>query len=70
MRQTTAGVLERFDLTIELSGSAAGLNLAIGATGFEGRVVVGSWYGDKSVPWIWERIFIAGGCNSASSVAR
>ena len=44
-----AGVLERFDLTIELSGSAAGLNLAIGATGFEGRVVVGSWYGDKSV---------------------
>ena len=45
-----AGVLERFDLTIELSGSAEGLNLAIGATGFEGRVVVGSWYGDKPVP--------------------
>ena len=44
-----AGVLERFDLTIELSGSAEGLNLAIGAAGFEGRVVVGSWYGDKSV---------------------
>ncbi len=42
--------LEGVDLTIELSGTPAGLNLAINATGFEGRVVVGSWYGDEPVP--------------------
>jgi threonine dehydrogenase-like Zn-dependent dehydrogenase len=45
-----ASDFEDFDLTIELSGTAAGLDLAIAATGFEGRVVVGSWYGDKPVP--------------------
>ena len=42
--------LEDFDLTFELSGTSAGLDVAIAATGFEGRVVVGSWYGDKAVP--------------------
>ena len=36
-----------FDLSFELSGTAAGLNIAIAATGFEGRVVIGSWYGAK-----------------------
>ena len=36
-----------FDLSFELSGTAAGLNVAIAATGFEGRVVIGSWYGAK-----------------------
>jgi len=36
-----------FDLSLELSGTAAGLNVAIAATGFEGRVVIGSWYGAK-----------------------
>lgn len=35
------------DLTYELSGDPAGLSLAIAATGFDGRVVVGSWYGTK-----------------------
>jgi 2-desacetyl-2-hydroxyethyl bacteriochlorophyllide A dehydrogenase len=36
-----------FDLTIEVSGSPAALDLAVAATGVEGRVVVGSWYGGK-----------------------
>ena len=36
-----------FDLTLEVSGSPEALDLALAATGFEGRVIVGSWYGDK-----------------------
>lgn len=36
------------DLTFEISGSPAALDQAIGATGFAGRVIVGSWYGNKS----------------------
>jgi 2-desacetyl-2-hydroxyethyl bacteriochlorophyllide A dehydrogenase len=36
-----------FDLTFEVSGSPDALNGAIAATGVEGRVIVGSWYGDK-----------------------
>jgi 2-desacetyl-2-hydroxyethyl bacteriochlorophyllide A dehydrogenase len=36
-----------FDLSIEISGDPGGLNVAIAATGREGRVVVGSWYGEK-----------------------
>lgn len=38
-----------FDLVFEVSGAAAGLELAVAATGFEGRVVIGSWYGDEPV---------------------
>jgi len=37
------------DLTYELSGAPATLNLAISATRFSGRLVVGSWYGNKPV---------------------
>ncbi len=37
------------DLTYEVSGSPAALDLAIAATGFNGRVVIGSWYGRKLV---------------------
>jgi 2-desacetyl-2-hydroxyethyl bacteriochlorophyllide A dehydrogenase len=37
------------DLTFELSGAPAALDQAIRATGFGGRVVIGSWYGQKSV---------------------
>jgi 2-desacetyl-2-hydroxyethyl bacteriochlorophyllide A dehydrogenase len=37
-----------FDLTFELSGSPAALTGAIATTGNEGRLVVGSWYGNKS----------------------
>ena len=35
------------DLTFELSGAPAALNQAIEVTGFDGRVVIGSWYGKK-----------------------
>jgi 2-desacetyl-2-hydroxyethyl bacteriochlorophyllide A dehydrogenase len=35
------------DLTYELSGSPEALDLAVAATGFSGRVVIGSWYGQK-----------------------
>jgi 2-desacetyl-2-hydroxyethyl bacteriochlorophyllide A dehydrogenase len=37
------------DLSLELSGSATALNDAIAVTGFNGRIVVGSWYGTKPV---------------------
>lgn len=42
-----AGELRDLDLTFELSGNPAALNAAIGALGFGGRVVLGSWYGSK-----------------------
>jgi threonine dehydrogenase-like Zn-dependent dehydrogenase len=35
------------DLSYELSGNPAALDMAIAATGFNGRVVIGSWYGQK-----------------------
>jgi 2-desacetyl-2-hydroxyethyl bacteriochlorophyllide A dehydrogenase len=35
------------DLVYELSGDPAALDLALAAAGREGRVVIGSWYGDK-----------------------
>lgn len=35
------------DLTLELSGAPAALNQAIESTAFSGRVVIGSWYGEK-----------------------
>ena len=35
------------DLTFELSGSPHALDLALRFTGFEGRVIMGSWYGIK-----------------------
>lgn len=35
------------DLTYELSGEPGALNQAIAVTGFDGRIVVGSWYGSK-----------------------
>lgn len=37
------------DLAYELSGSPDALDQAIAATGYSGRVVVGSWYGRKRV---------------------
>ncbi|MCS6906760.1 MAG: zinc-binding alcohol dehydrogenase [Anaerolineales bacterium] len=37
----------RYDLVFEVSGSPAALNLAILLCGFDGRIVVGSWYGTK-----------------------
>ena len=38
---------QSFDLTFELSGSPFALNDAIAMTAFSGRVVIGSWYGEK-----------------------
>lgn len=38
-----------FDLVIELSGNGEALNRAIEMTGFSGRILVGSWYGNKRV---------------------
>ncbi len=37
------------DLTFELSGNPAALNEAIALTAFSGRIVIGSWYGEKQV---------------------
>ncbi len=37
------------DLAYELSGNPDALNAAIDATGYAGRIVVGSWYGTKPV---------------------
>ena len=42
--------LNGFDLGFELSGDMATLNQAIEAAGFDGRIVVGSWYGTQSQP--------------------
>jgi 2-desacetyl-2-hydroxyethyl bacteriochlorophyllide A dehydrogenase len=38
------------DLTFELSGVPQALDAAIALTGFSGRIVVGSWYGQKRAP--------------------
>lgn len=36
-----------FDLTVEVSGHPGGLQTAIDSTGSNGRIVIGSWYGEK-----------------------
>jgi threonine dehydrogenase-like Zn-dependent dehydrogenase len=41
---------ESADLVYELSGSPAALNTALALIGFAGRVVIGSWYGQKQAP--------------------
>ena len=38
------------DLVFELSGAPQALNQAIEVAGFDGRIVVGSWYGTKKAP--------------------
>ena len=38
-----------FDLALELSGVPVALNAAVERVGFAGRVIVGSWYGQKPV---------------------
>lgn len=37
------------DLTFELSGNPSALNEAVALTRFSGRIVIGSWYGEKQV---------------------
>jgi 2-desacetyl-2-hydroxyethyl bacteriochlorophyllide A dehydrogenase len=41
------GAAQGADLAYELSGSPEALDAAVAATGYSGRVVVGSWYGTK-----------------------
>jgi 2-desacetyl-2-hydroxyethyl bacteriochlorophyllide A dehydrogenase len=38
------------DLTIELTGAPSALNEALALTAFSGRIVIGSWYGEKHAP--------------------
>ncbi len=38
------------DLSLELSGAPEALNDALTLTGFGGRILVGSWYGEKRAP--------------------
>ncbi|VAW36074.1 Threonine dehydrogenase and related Zn-dependent dehydrogenases [hydrothermal vent metagenome] len=35
------------DLAFELSGNPAALDMAVGLMGFNGRILIGSWYGNK-----------------------
>jgi threonine dehydrogenase-like Zn-dependent dehydrogenase len=39
-----------FDLIFELTGSPSALDLAIELAGFDSRIVIGSWYGEKRAP--------------------
>jgi len=39
--------LDSFDLVFELTGSPSALNTSIEHTAFSGRIVIGSWYGQK-----------------------
>ncbi|MDX1377556.1 MAG: zinc-binding alcohol dehydrogenase [Anaerolineales bacterium] len=41
------GYAQSVDLTFELSGSPSALNTALAMTNFSGRIVIGSWYGEK-----------------------
>lgn len=38
-----------FDLTLELSGNPSALQSAVSHSGYAGRILVGSWYGNKTV---------------------
>ncbi len=42
-----SGYAQNFDLTFELTGSPFALDVAISFTTFSGRIVIGSWYGEK-----------------------
>jgi len=48
--QALLASLNGADLVFELSGDMAALNQAIESAGFDGRIVVGSWYGTRSQP--------------------
>jgi 2-desacetyl-2-hydroxyethyl bacteriochlorophyllide A dehydrogenase len=49
-RQETMRLLKKgADLTFELSGNPTALNDALSLTCFSGRIVIGSWYGEKQV---------------------
>ena len=44
---SSAYTQRKFDLTLELSGNPAALNDALALTAFSGRIIIGSWYGEK-----------------------
>jgi 2-desacetyl-2-hydroxyethyl bacteriochlorophyllide A dehydrogenase len=46
-KDSTAYAQRKFDLTFELSGNPSALNTALSLTCFSGRIVIGSWYGEK-----------------------
>ena len=48
-KQALSILKEGADLTFELSGNPSALNDAIALTRFSGRIVVGSWYGEKEM---------------------
>ncbi|MCC6299225.1 MAG: zinc-binding alcohol dehydrogenase [Anaerolineales bacterium] len=48
--KSQSGYTQNFDLTFELTGSPSALDDAIAMTTFSGRIVIGSWYGDKRAP--------------------
>lgn len=50
LEQGQSSLSEEADLTYELSGSPDALNQAIAITGYAGKVVIGSWYGQKKAP--------------------
>ncbi|HLO15678.1 MAG TPA: zinc-binding alcohol dehydrogenase [Anaerolineales bacterium] len=46
-KQALVSLHQGADLTFELSGRPETLNDALALTGFSGRIVIGSWYGEK-----------------------
>jgi 2-desacetyl-2-hydroxyethyl bacteriochlorophyllide A dehydrogenase len=49
-QNTQSGYAKNFDLTFELTGSPSTLEGAIACTAFSGRIMIGSWYGEKRAP--------------------
>jgi 2-desacetyl-2-hydroxyethyl bacteriochlorophyllide A dehydrogenase len=47
MKEIKSSLYPGADLTFELSGSPSALNDVIATTAFSGRIVIGSWYGQK-----------------------
>ena len=45
--QTLPTPLPGFDLTLEVSGNPSALDDAVALTAYSGRIVIGSWYGEK-----------------------
>jgi 2-desacetyl-2-hydroxyethyl bacteriochlorophyllide A dehydrogenase len=49
-RELAEGAPPGADLAFELSGDPAALDQAIALVGYDGRIVIGSWYGEKRAP--------------------
>jgi len=48
-RNTSDGAYRGADVCFEVSGSPAALDAAISCVGYNGRIIIGSWYGSKQV---------------------